>query len=118
MIEVTKDSERLEEECDLIREDFGSFSDFEVKSKQPYCPEGERISKYAGDRIKESNRQYIDKSVRVEKTDLLRDPTSNKVKLLKTMVRLDIKIIQLTVDTGSPESFLNWATTKKIENNR
>ena len=30
------------------------------------------------------------------------------------MVRIDNQIIQLTVDTGSPISFLNWATTKKI----
>ena len=30
------------------------------------------------------------------------------------MVRIDNQIIQLTVDTGSPVSFLNWATTKEI----
>ena len=30
------------------------------------------------------------------------------------MVRIDNHIIQLTVDTGSPVSFLNWATAKEI----
>ena len=30
------------------------------------------------------------------------------------MVRIDNQIIQLTVDTGSPVIFLNWATTKEI----
>ena len=30
------------------------------------------------------------------------------------MVRIDNQIIQLTVDTGSPVSFLNWATAKEI----
>ena len=51
---------------------------------------------------------------RVQKIDLLRDPTSNKVKSLKAMVRIDNQIFQLTVDTGSSVSFLNWATTKEI----
>ena len=37
----------------------------------------------------------------------------NRVKSLKDMVRIDNPIIQLTVDTGSPVSFLNWATTKE-----
>ena len=29
------------------------------------------------------------------------------------MARIDNQIIQLTVDTGSPVSFLNWATAKE-----
>ena len=33
--EVAEESERSEEECNLIRESFGSCSDFEVVSKQP-----------------------------------------------------------------------------------
>ena len=54
--------------------------------------------------------------MRVQKIDLLRDPTSNKVKSLKAMVRINNQIFQLTVDTGSPVSFLNWATTQEINN--
>ena len=30
------------------------------------------------------------------------------------MLRIDNQIIQLTVDTGIPVSFLNWATAKEI----
>ena len=52
--------------------------------------------------------------IRVQKIDSIRDPTLNCVKSLKAMVRIDNQIIQLTVDTGSPVSFLNWATTKEI----
>ena len=33
------------------------------------------------------------------------------------MIRIDNQIIQLTVDTGSPVSFLNWATAKEIMEN-
>ena len=44
--EITKDSEKLEEECDLIREDFGSCSIFEIMSIQPHFSEVERISRY------------------------------------------------------------------------
>ena len=58
--------------------------------------------------------EKVGEKVRVQKIDLLRDPTSNKVKSLKAMVRIDNQIIQLTVDTGSPVSFLNWVTTKEI----
>ena len=58
--------------------------------------------------------EKVSEKVRVKKSDLLRDPTSNKVKSLKAMVRIDNQIVQLTEDTGSPVSFLNWATTKEI----
>ena len=67
-----------------------------------------------GDRINENNQKLNGEKLRVKKIDLLRDPMSNRVKSLKTMVRIDNQMIQLTVDTGSPVSFLNWATTKEI----
>ena len=46
--------------------------------------------------------------------NLLRDPTSNKVKSIKAMVGIDDQIIQLAEDTGSPVFFLYWAITKEI----
>ena len=67
-----------------------------------------------GDRINESNKKLNGEKIRVQKIDLLRDPTSNRVKLLRAMVRIDSQIIQLTVDTGSPVFFLNWATIKEL----
>ena len=112
--ENAEESEGSENECDLIRESFGSCSDFEVMSVQTHQPEDERISKYVGDRINENNKKLNGEKVQVQKIDSLRDPTSNREKTFKVGVRIDHKIIQLTVDTGSPVSFVNWATTKEI----
>ena len=74
MSEVMEKSERSEEECDLIRESFGSCSDFEVKSIQAHRPENEIISKYMGfleivsrNRINESNRKFNWEKMRVKK---------------------------------------------------
>ena len=77
MSEITEESERSEEECDLIRKSFGSCSDFEVMSIQTHRPENERISKYVGDRINESNKNLNGEKISVQKIDLLRDPMSN-----------------------------------------
>ena len=44
----------------------------------------------------------------------MRDPKSERVKSLKALVRVDHQIINMTVDTGSPISFLNWSTAKII----
>ena len=110
---VAEESDKSEEECDPIRENFGSSSDFEVMSIKTHQPKKERISKKVGDRINENNKELIGKKIQVQKIDLPRDPTSNRVKSLKAMVRIENQIIQLTVDTGSPVFFLNWATTKK-----
>ena len=55
----------------------------------------------------EKNQATKWEKVSLQKIDLLRDPTSNKVRSLKAMVRMDHQIVQLTV-------FLNWMTTKEI----
>ena len=109
-----EESERSEEECDLKRESFDSCSDFEVMSKKTHRRENDRISKHVGDGNIESNRTLNGEKIRVQKIHLFRDPMSNKVKSLKTRMRIDNQIIKLTVDTGSPVSFLNWATTKEV----
>ena len=44
----------------------------------------------------------------VRKIDITRDPRSHKIKALKALVRIDTHIINMTIDTGSPVSFLNW----------
>ena len=112
--EVAEESEGSVEECDQISESFGSCSDFEVMSIQTYHSENERISKYVKDRINEMKNKSNGETIQVQKIDSIRDPTLKRVKSLKAMVRIDNQIIQLTVDTGSPVSFLNWATAKEI----
>ena len=112
--ETMEDSDKSEEECDLIKEVFESCRDFEIVSIQPHLSEGERISREVGGSIHERNATTLGEKVSVQKIDLLRDPTSNEIKSLKAMVRIDNQIIQLTVDTGSSEYFLNWSTRKEI----
>ena len=84
-------SHSSEEECDLIREDLGSCSYFEIKSIQPHLSEGERVSSYVKERIHERNRSTLGEKVRVQKIDLRRDPTSKKTKSVKAMVRMTIR---------------------------
>ena len=112
--EVAEESEGSVEECDKLSESFGSYSEFEVMSIQTYQPENERISKYVKDRVNEIRNKSNGETIQVQKIDSIRDPTLNRVKSIKAMVRIDNQIIQLTVDTGSPVSFLNWATAKEI----
>ena len=66
------------------------------------------------DRINEMRNNSNAEMIRVQKIDSIRDPTLKRVKSLKAMVRFDNQLLQLTVDTGSPVSFLNWATAKEI----
>ena len=114
MSEVADKSEGSVEECDQIRENFGSYSDFEVMSIHTHQPENERISKYVRDRISENKKKSNGETIQIQKIDSIRDPKLKRVKSLKAMARIENQIIQLTVDTGSPVSFLNWATAKDI----
>ena len=54
-----------------------------------------------------------DSSKDTQKVDIRRNPRSQQIKLLKALVRIDHQIINMTIDTGSPVSFLNWATAKQ-----
>ena len=112
--EVAEESEGSVEECDQISESFGSCSDFEVMSIQTYQSENGRVSKYVKGRINEMRNKSNGETIQVQKIDSIRDPTLKRVKSLKAIVRIDNRIKQLTVDTGKPVSFLNWATAKEI----
>ena len=79
-MEVT---DKSEEECDFIKEDFGSCSDFEIMSIKPHLTEGDRIARVVEQRIHERNRTTLGEQVSVQKVDVLRDPRSNKIKSLK-----------------------------------
>ena len=50
----------------------------------------------------------------VRKIDVRRNPRSHQIKSLKALVRIDTHIINMTIDTGSPVSFLNWTTAKQL----
>ena len=51
--------------------------------------------------------------VTIQKVDPVRDSKINKMKSLKALVRTGNQFIQITVETGSPLSFLNWVTKKE-----
>ena len=38
----------------------------------------------------------------------------HQIKALKALVRVNNQIINMTIDTGSPVSFLNWTTAKQL----
>ena len=112
--EVAEESEGPVEECYQISESVGSCSEFEVMSIQTCQRENERVSKYVKDRVNEMWNKSNGETTQVQKIDSIRDPMLKPVKSLKAMVRIDNQMIELTVDTGSPVSFLNWATAKEI----
>ena len=59
-------------------------------------------------------KEKVAKSETVEKVEVQRNPQSHQIKALKALVKIFSQILNMTIDTGSPVSFLNWATTKQI----
>ena len=59
-------------------------------------------------------KEKIAKSEIVEKIEVRRNPQSHQIKALKALVKIYSDILNMTIDTGSPVSFLNWATTNKF----
>ena len=53
-----------------------------------------------------------EKSEKVKKIEVRRNPQSHQIKALKALVKIDNHIVNITIDTGSPVSFLNWTSTK------
>ena len=49
-----------------------------------------------------------------KKIDIRKDSTPGRMKSLKALIRIDNQIINMTVDTGSPISFINWTVAKQI----
>ena len=110
--EITETTESLEEECNLIQT-FDSCDDFEVMSIESKSNQIESINSYIQGRLE--NKQKCEKTSihesDVQKTDIRRDPNSER---MKSLVRVDHQIINMTVNTESPISFLNWTTANLI----
>ena len=51
--------------------------------------------------------EYMEKKLR-------RNPQSHHIKALKALIGVKNQIINMTIDTGSPVSFLNWTTAKQL----
>ena len=75
----------------------------------------EKINRYIEEKLEKKNRDgNIKKQLEMRNIDIRRDPTSEKMKSLKALVRIDKHIINMTVDTGSPIFSLNWTVAKQI----
>ena len=109
--EIGEEKSSSEEECNLIQS-FDSCDEFEIMMvdrtvKEPGEKEttGNRFRKKSG---KETTNQEI------TKIDFRRDPKSHKIKALKALLRIKNQNINMTIDTGSPVSYLNWTTAKQL----
>ena len=109
--EIAEENSSLEEECNLIRS-FDSCEEFEIMPVESKLQDSDgEIGKLISE-IKSKETRMDAKDVR--KIYIRRDSRSYKIKALKALVRIDTHIINMTIDTGSPVSFLNWTTAKQL----
>ena len=66
-----------------------------------------------GDWKKKCQKQSINNS-EIQKIDIRRDHKLEIEKSLRALVRIDHQIFNMTVDNGSPISFLIWSTAKQF----
>ena len=107
--EIAEKTSSSDEECNLIY----SCDEFKIMAIESEISSMEQIDEY----IKQQSNQKLnsgDSSKDMQKVDIRRHPRSQQIKSLKALVRIDRQIINMTIDTGSPVSFLNWATAKQI----
>ena len=110
--EIAEKSSSSDEECNLIQS-FDSCEEFENMAIESELSSMEEIDEYMK---QQSNRnQDVKKSSKdIQKVDIRRNTRSKQIRSLKALVRIDHQIINMTIDTGSPVSFSNWATAKQI----
>ena len=106
--EIGEEKSSSEEECNLIQS-FDSCDEFEIMVVEPRV---DKLPKNGVERVKskiiDANR--INTTQDITKIDIRRDPRSHQTKALKALVRIKNQIINMTIDTGSPVSFLNSTT--------
>ena len=112
--QVPEETSISEEECNLIR-CFDSSDDFEIMINDKNETSIRQIEVCISDRINHKiDRNPERNSANVGKTHIRRDPRSAQTQSLKALVRVENQINNMAIDTGSPVSFLNWATTRQI----
>ena len=118
--ETVNKSSSSEEECNLIQS-FDSCEKFEIMSVENDLTSIAAIEQYINKRLltnaqAEGNggqQEPNDKSEKVGSFEVRRNPQSHQIKALKALVRVVNHIVNMTIDTGSPVSFLNWTSTKQ-----
>ena len=109
---MRKKSSSSDEECNLIQS-FDSCDEFEIMAIESELSSLVQIDEYIK---QQANRKQEtrDSGKDIQKIDIRRNTRSQQIRSLKALVRIDNQIINMTIDTGSPVSFLNWATAKQI----
>ena len=110
--EIAEKTSSSDAECNLIQS-FYSCDEFEIMAIESEISSMEQIDEYIKQQANR-NLKIGDSSKDIQKVDIRRNPRSQQIKSLKSLVRIDHQIINMTIDTGSPVSFLNWATAKQI----
>ena len=64
--------------------------------------------------MSEKPQQQIKNTQSVWKIDIRRNPQSHQIKALKALVGVNNQILNMTIGTGRPVSFLNWTTAKQL----
>ena len=119
--EIVNKNSSSEEESNLIQ-NFDSCEEFETVAVEEDLTSIAAIEQYINKRVitnvqAEGNggqKETIAKSENVEKIEVRRNPQSHQIKALKALVKIDSHIVNMTIDTGSPLSFLNWTATKQF----
>ena len=109
--EIAEENSSSEEERNLIHS-FDSCEEFEIiaiepRVKNPHGKIGRVLPEKKDDKVTVDTKD-------VKQIEIRRDPKSHKIKALKALVRIDKHITNMTIDTGSPVSFLNWTTAKQL----
>ena len=83
---------------------------------EPDYTSNEQINDYIENRLenKDSRHPGWKETQNNKKFDIRKNPQSEQIKTQQALVRIDNPIINMTKGTGSPISFLNWATAKLI----
>ena len=119
--EIANEDSNSEEECNL-KQNFDSCDEFEIMAVEEDFTSIAKIEKYISNRVlailseakNNEKKALTEKFDTIEKIEIRRNPKSHQFKALKALVKIDSHILNMTVDTGSPVSLLNWATTKQI----
>ena len=111
--EITENTESSEEECNLIQT-LDSCEELEVMAIEQKDSHIEMINRYIEEKVKENSGSNGVNKLETKKIDIRKDSTSGRMKSLKALIRIDNQIMNMTVDTGSPISFINWTVAKQI----
>ena len=111
--EIGEEKFSSEEECNLIQS-FDSCDEFEIIMVQPGA---ERTKKKVVIQMNSKiNEKKSSTTQVIKQIDIRRNPRSHQIKAIKTLVRVRNQIINMTIYTESPVSFLNWTTAKQLLN--